>query len=249
MASEGKEKFDSVSNLQKELENLRFKLSEERDKLNDAELFATCQAASISVAQIRCRRVLKGHSSKVLDLDWCSDRRRLVSSSQNGKILVWDAYAAVKECMASLQTTWVNACAFAPTGDLIACGGLDNKCSVFPIYGGSPPSTASGGSGSGNNDSMNVPTLQNKKVVAMHTSYLSSCTFTESDHQLLTASGDGTCALWDVESSQLLQSFHGHQSDVMDVAMSPDECGNLFISGVSFKISSIFHSSSNHFSF
>uniref|UniRef100_A0A7N5KS80 G protein subunit beta 5 n=1 Tax=Ailuropoda melanoleuca TaxID=9646 RepID=A0A7N5KS80_AILME len=26
--------------------------------------------------------------------------------------------------------------------------------------------------------------------------------------QILTASGDGTCALWDVESGQLLQSFH-----------------------------------------
>lgn len=33
--------------------------------------------------------------------------------------------------------------------------------------------------------------------------------------QILTGSGDTTCALWDVESGQLLQSFHGHASDVM----------------------------------
>lgn len=50
--------------------------------------------------------------------------------------------------------------------------------------------------------------------------------------QILTASGDSTCALWDVESSQLLQSFHGHQCDVMDASLSPLITGNLFISGV-----------------
>lgn len=33
--------------------------------------------------------------------------------------------------------------------------------------------------------------------------------------QILTGSGDTTCALWDVESGQLLQNFHGHTSDVM----------------------------------
>ena len=33
--------------------------------------------------------------------------------------------------------------------------------------------------------------------------------------QILTGSGDTTCALWDVESGQLLQHFHGHTSDVM----------------------------------
>ena len=31
---------------------------------------------------VRCRRVLKGHTGKVLDMAWCSDKRKLVSSSQ-----------------------------------------------------------------------------------------------------------------------------------------------------------------------
>lgn len=33
--------------------------------------------------------------------------------------------------------------------------------------------------------------------------------------QLFTGSGDSTCGLWDVDSSQLIQSFHGHEADVM----------------------------------
>lgn len=51
--------------------------------------------------------------------------------------------------------------------------------------------------------------------------------------QILTGSGDSTCALWDVESGQLIQSFHGHAGDVMSIDLSPSETGNLFVSGVS----------------
>lgn len=50
--------------------------------------------------------------------------------------------------------------------------------------------------------------------------------------QILTSSGDGTCALWDVESGQLLQSFHGHSADVLSLDLAPSETGNTFVSGV-----------------
>lgn len=33
---------------------------------------------------IKTKRVLKGHGNKVLCMDWCKDKRRLVSSSQVG---------------------------------------------------------------------------------------------------------------------------------------------------------------------
>lgn len=52
--------------------------------------------------------------------------------------------------------------------------------------------------------------------------------------QILTSSGDGTCALWDVESGQLLQSFHGHAADVLCLDLAPSETGNTFVSGVRF---------------
>lgn len=32
-----------------------------------------------------------------------------------------------------MPTTWVMACAYAPSGNLVACGGLDNKVTVYPI--------------------------------------------------------------------------------------------------------------------
>lgn len=56
----------------------------------------------------------------------------------------------------------------------------------------------------------------------------------------MTGSGDATAALWDVESGQMLQSFHGHTGDIMSIDLSPSEIGNTFISGVS-NFTSIIH--------
>lgn len=50
--------------------------------------------------------------------------------------------------------------------------------------------------------------------------------------QLLTASGDSTAKLWDIESSTAIQTFQGHQADVMGIDISPSEAGNIFVSGV-----------------
>ncbi|VDD75990.1 unnamed protein product [Mesocestoides corti] len=89
---------------------------------------------------------------------------------------------------------------------------LDNKCTMYPV-------------------SMDEDPALRKKLVATHSSYLSCCLFNLSDHQLLTGSGDSSCILWDVESAQMIQSFHGHSDDVMCIDGSPSECGKVFISG------------------
>ncbi|KAA3678333.1 guanine nucleotide-binding protein subunit beta-5 [Paragonimus westermani] len=57
------------------------------------------------------------------------------------------------------------------------------------------------------------------------------CQFNCSDHQLLTGSGDSTCVLWDIESAQMIQSFHGHSGDVLSISLSPSESGRVFVSG------------------
>ncbi|MCI4378910.1 hypothetical protein PGIGA_G00221720 [Pangasianodon gigas] len=160
MACQGLGKGESVASLKVEAESLKVKLEQERAKLHDAELNQVAEKVeALGAFTLKSRRTLKGHSSKVLCMDWCSDKRRIVSSSQSENL-------AAK-----------------------------------------------------------------RKPVAVHTNYLSSCSFTNSDMQILTSSGDGTCALWDVESGQLLQSFHGHSADVLSLDLAPSETGNTFVSG------------------
>jgi len=45
----------------------------------------------------KSRRILKGHQGKVLALDWSNDKRHMVSTSQDGKLIVWDAFTTNKE--------------------------------------------------------------------------------------------------------------------------------------------------------
>ena len=133
--------------------------------------------------------------SKVLSLDWCRSGKYLVISLQNGYLCVWDIVG--KERVLGIQTacSWVFTVAFSPSTSFIAAGGLDSKCILYRLP----------------RDKNN--TVENRHV-AQHQSYVLACSFTTSDHQILTASSDRTSALWDVESAHLIKDFKGHLSDV-----------------------------------
>nr|CAI5849765.1 unnamed protein product [Callosobruchus analis] len=220
---------ETIESLTKEADALKKKLEDERQKLNDVTLATVADRLDIiNYMNIKPRRTLKGHQAKVLCSDWSPDKRHIVSSSQDGKMIIWDAFTTNKEHAVTMPTTWVMACAYAPSGNLVACGycifekmwtayrpstvGLDNKVTVYPL-------------------SLEEDVSLRKKTVGTHTSYMSCCIFPNSDQQILTGSGDSTCALWDVESGQLLQSFHGHCADVMSIDLAPSETGNTFVSG------------------
>uniref|UniRef100_A0A914PPC4 Uncharacterized protein n=1 Tax=Panagrolaimus davidi TaxID=227884 RepID=A0A914PPC4_9BILA len=203
---------DALETLAREAEDLRRKLDAERQKLNDIPIQQAAERLEpLNTLNIKQRRILKGHASKVLCMDWSLDKRHIVSSSQDGKVIVWDGFTTNKEHALTMPTTWVMACAFAPSGGLIACGGLDNKCSVVPL-------------------SFEEDILQKKRSVATHTSYMSCCTFLRSDNLLLTGSGDSTCAIWDVDSGTMIQNFHGHTGDVFALDIPKCDTGNIFIS-------------------
>ena len=51
-------------------------------------------------------------------------RRQLVSASQDGKLIVWDAYTTNKVHAIPLRSSWVMTCAYSPTGNFVACGEL-----------------------------------------------------------------------------------------------------------------------------
>ena len=57
--------------------------------------------------------------------------RNLVSASQDGKLIVWDSYSTNKVYAIPLRSSWVMTCAYAPSGSFVACGGLDNICSIY----------------------------------------------------------------------------------------------------------------------
>lgn len=98
--------------------------------------------------------------------------RYLVSASQDGKLIVWDAYTTNKVHAIPLRSSWVMTCAYAPSGSYVACGGLDNICSIYSLK------TREGN-------------VRVSRELPGHTGYLSCCRFLD-DNQIVTSSGDMT---------------------------------------------------------
>lgn len=82
---------------------------------------------------MRTRRTLRGHLAKIYAMHWGSDSRNLVSASQDGKLIVWDSHTTNKVHAIPLRSSWVMTCAYAPSGSFVACGGLDNICSIYSL--------------------------------------------------------------------------------------------------------------------
>ena len=196
-----------------EIEQLKAQIKSKRDATADGTLQEKA-VAPLPKLQMKNRRVLKGHFAKIYAMHWAEGqaaKHNLVSASQDGKLIVWNALSANKVHVIPLRSSWVMTCGFAPSGRKVACGGLDNICSIYNL------------------DSKESSGTKVARELAAHTGYLSCCRFV-SDSTILTASGDMTCMLWDVESGANLEQMSEHNGDVMSIAVSPTD-RTSFVSG------------------
>jgi guanine nucleotide-binding protein G(I)/G(S)/G(T) subunit beta-1 len=157
----------------------------------------------------RTRRTLKGHLAKIYALHWSSTDVHLVSASQDGKLLVWDALTTNKTHAVPLRSSWVMTCAYAPSGTFVACGGLDNTCSIYNLTSNESP-------------------IKVCRELNAHNGYISCCRFL-SDNEILTSSGDQLCMLWDIGTGAKSREFADHTGDVMSLSLSNDM--KTFVSG------------------
>ena len=212
---------------------------------------------------IKNRRVLKGHFAKIYAMHWCDNEgdvgKQLVSASQDGKLIVWNAQSTNKVHAIPLRSSWVMTCAFSPTGKKVACGGLDNVCSIYNLESKESPIKVREGSHA--RVRRLSPTLfysasparlyseprvrvricpcsarlvihtQVQRELAAHTGYLSCARFIGADgNKILTSSGDMTCMLWDCETGANESTYSDHNGDVMSIAPSPLS-SRVFVSG------------------
>ncbi|CAN9501751.1 unnamed protein product [Ophioblennius macclurei] len=203
--------MSELEQLRQEAEQLRNQIRDARKACGDSTLTQiTAGLDPVGRIQMRTRRTLRGHLAKIYAMHWGSDSSRLlVSASQDGKLIIWDSYTTNKIHAIPLRSSWVMTCAYAPSGNYVACGGLDNICSIYCLK------TREGN-------------VRVSRELPGHTGYLSCCRFID-DNQIITSSGDTTCALWDIETSQQTTVFSGHSGDVMSLSLSPDL--RTFVSG------------------
>jgi guanine nucleotide-binding protein G(I)/G(S)/G(T) subunit beta-1 len=206
---------DRVADMKARCSELKDRVEEKRDEkygdLDEARPMVGMEFSKpYEGPPLRCRRMLKGHFGKIYALHWAGDSRQVVSASQDGKLIIWNSVSTHKLQAIPLRSSWVMTCAFEQAeGKFVACGGLDNLCSIYEI---NQPSV-----------------IRPSKELAAHDGYLSCCRFI-GPSEILTSSGDSTCILWDVERGESKLSFNDHSGDVMSVSVSPSD-ENVFVSG------------------
>ena len=88
---------DRIAAARKEAESLKEKIKIKKDALADTTLRSVAaELGPLPRIVMKVRRTLKGHLAKIYAMHWASDKRHLVSASQDGKLIVWDAYTTNK---------------------------------------------------------------------------------------------------------------------------------------------------------
>ncbi|CAH8623925.1 unnamed protein product [Schistosoma mattheei] len=199
--------------LDAEILNLKTSITDAQKAVADTDFYKmTENVPELGRIKFKVRKHLRGHLAKVTSIQWASDNQLLLSASQDGKLIVWDTFSGKKIHMIALKTAWVIGCAFSPSMNFVASGGLDNVISYFNLK--SQDGTA-----------------EFVREFTGHNGYIACVRFID-DNRLLSCSGDKTCALWDIEKSKITTSFRGHSNDVNAIAVSK-QMPNLFVSASS----------------
>ena len=112
--------------------------------------------------------ILLGRQKKVILL--VLGRHNIISASQDGKIIIWNSQTTTKLYLIPPHSSWVMTCAFEQErNEMVACGGLDNLCSIYRIDQGQ--------------------VMRAMSELAGHDAYLSCCRFVD-EYSILTTSGD-----------------------------------------------------------
>lgn len=198
---------------QNEISTLKTKIAEQKERLVSG-YFEDGSSAQRYTAKIDKRRDLKGHFGKVYAIHWAGEgSEQICSASQDGKLIVWNANTTNKIEAIPLRSSWVMTCAFEQTDNsFVACGGLDNICSIYKLNTGDTTHAA-----------------RAYKELSGHDGYLSCCRFMDNG-KIVTSSGDSTCRYWDIEGNKTILTFKEHAGDVMSVSPSPTD-PNVFVSG------------------
>lgn len=203
-----------INNVQSHSQILATQLKKIKQENTDSslQLMANNCRQRISPVKLNNYRTLKGHFDKISCCSWYPDNKHLVSSSQDGYLLVWDSTTGLKNNLVELEDPYVMGCDVSSNGELVAAGGLDNTCTVYKV-------------GTKFNEQSYGNSLMS--ILKGHKEYISDIGFLKgSSSQLVTCSGDKSSILWDTTKGGHVRYFYGHLGDVLSLSVNPNENSN-----------------------
>jgi WD40 repeat protein/serine/threonine protein kinase len=160
------------------------------------------QKRMIKVEATSCDGESKKESA-VISLVFGPEGRRLVSSSADETIRVWDVNTG-KQLDQFEVKPYANALALSPDGGLLAYGGNDGKLFVREMASGKV------------------------REVGKHWGWIYELVFHPDGKRVATASRDDTARIWDLDTGEFVE-LKGHRSDVNRLSFHPD--GRILATG------------------
>jgi hypothetical protein len=145
-------------------------------------------------------RPREGHWQRVEVVAFSPDGKRVLSGSNDGRVIVWDTASGDSLLTLGQRSgTPIHAAAFSPDGLTIAIGTCGGKFALWKVEGGQELLTFTG-----------------------HTNAIESLAYFPDGNRIVTASYDNTARIWDTKLGREVLVFRGHQRPVTCVAVSPD---------------------------
>ncbi|CAH6719851.1 guanine nucleotide-binding protein subunit beta [[Candida] jaroonii] len=161
---------------------------------------------------------LEGHQSKISQIQWNKESDKILSGSQDGYMIIWDAITGYKKNIIELDNQWLLTCSLSPSGEMIASGGLDNNLTIYKI-----------GDQTTNRPNVNYFNSSVQYIFKGHRAYISDSKFLNS-HQIITSSGDMKNMMWDLHKGDKVREFIDHTGDILCLSTFNNE-NNIFMSG------------------
>ncbi|KAG1739462.1 uncharacterized protein EDB91DRAFT_386645 [Suillus paluster] len=160
-------------------------------------------AAQMMRGQLAPSRMIKVHKEKVWALAFFKDGRRVITSSHDATLQIWDVQkGALVGGPFEGHKHGVKSVAISPDDRRIASGGNDKTIIIWDV--------------------------ESKQMVfgidplVKHTDSVCSVCFSPNGKKLASGSNDKTVVIWDMETGEVLATLEGHSEGVYSVAFSPD---------------------------
>eukprot|EP01084_Bolivina_argentea_P073688 133701_1 len=168
----------------------------------------------VEIPSFKLAKKLTGCFGKIYSLCWFPDAsNRVLSASQDAKLLVFDVNTKMKIISVELRSAWVMTCCVSPSIDCIVSGGLSNIVNVFKID---------------NDFSGHIRYDDSVTEFIGHEGYISGVKFIDNT-RILSSSGDCTVKLWDLTKEKCVQTFDGINCDIEGVDVNREK--SIFVCG------------------